>query len=113
MSLGMADLQEEHFRVLLFNAKNRLIEDLLCSKGILTASLVHPREVFEPAIRARAAGIVLVHNHPSGDPEPSPEDREVTTRLQAVGELVGIRVLDHVIVATSGYVSLFERGLLS
>lgn len=111
-ALGMTELPVEQFRVLLLGAKNRLLDDVLCSQGILTASLVHPREVFEPAIRARAAAIVLVHNHPSGEPEPSPEDHEVTARLCAVGELVGIKVADHVIVAREGYVSFLERGLI-
>ncbi len=89
-----------------------MIREDLVSEGILTASLVHPREVFAPAIREAAAGIVLVHNHPSGDPEPSPEDHEVTARLCAVGELVGIRVLDHVVIGDGCYVSFLERGLI-
>ncbi len=82
------------------------------SEGILTASLVHPREVFGPAIRHAAASLVLVHNHPSLDPEPSPEDVEITRRLVAVGELVGIRVADHVVIGGGAYVSFLERGLI-
>ena len=82
------------------------------TKGILTASLVHPREVFCAAIRLNASGLVLVHNHPSGDPEPSPEDHEVTRRLCSVGDLIGIRVLDHVVIGDGTYVSFLERGLL-
>ena len=78
--------------------------------GTLTASLVHPREVFRDAIRSAAAAIVLVHNHPSGDPSPSAEDRSVTERLRSAGALLGIRVLDHVIVADSGYFSFREAG---
>jgi len=105
--------KKEHFVTLLVNGKNRLICEEMVSIGILTASLVHPREVFMSAIRHAAAGIILLHNHPSGDPEPSPEDHEVTTRLCAVGELVGIRVLDHLIVADGSYVSFLERGLIS
>lgn len=105
-------LRKERFLSVLIDAKNRVIREELVSEGILTASLVHPREVFAPAIRESAAGIVLVHNHPSGDPEPSSEDLEVTHRLRAVGELVGIRVCDHVIIGDGSYVSFLERGLL-
>ena len=86
-------------------------EDLI-SEGILTASLVHPREVFAPAIREAASALLLVHNHPSGDPEPSPEDLEITRRLVAAGELVGIRVVDHVVIGEGCYVSFLERGLI-
>jgi len=96
----------------MLDGKNRVIREICVSEGILTASLVHPREVFVPAIRESAAGIVLVHNHPSGDPEPSPEDLEVTHRLTAVGELIGIRVLDHVVIGDGRYVSFLERGLI-
>ena len=105
-------LRKERFLSILIDAKNRVIREELVSEGILTASLVHPREVFAPAIRESAAGIVLVHNHPSGDPEPSPEDLEVTHRLRAVGELIGIRICDHVIIGDGSYVSFLERGIL-
>lgn len=105
-------LRKERFLTVLLDGKNRVIREDLVSEGILTASLVHPREVFAPAIRESAGGLVLVHNHPSGDPEPSPEDLEVTRRLCAVGELVGIRVLDHVVIGDGCYVSFLERGLL-
>ena len=98
--------------MVMLDAKNRVMREARVSEGILTASLVHPREVFAPAIREAAAGIVVVHNHPSGDPEPSPEDHEVTARLCAVGELVGIRVLDHVVIGDGCYVSFLERGLI-
>ncbi len=105
-------LKKERFLSILLDGKNRVIREELVSEGILTASLVHPREVFYPAIREAAGGLVLVHNHPSGDPEPSPEDLEVTNRLCAVGDLVGIRVLDHVVIGDGRYVSFLERGLL-
>jgi len=82
------------------------------SIGSLNASIVHPREVFKPAVIASAASIVLVHNHPSGDPEPSEEDLAITKRLVEAGELLGIAVLDHVIVASRGVVSLRARQLL-
>ncbi len=109
----MRELKKERFLIVMLDGKNRVIREDLVSEGILTASLVHPREVFSPAIRACAAGIVLVHNHPSGDPEPSPEDIEITKRLSTVGELIGIRVLDHVIIGDGRYVSFLERGLIS
>ena len=108
----LRDLRKERFLSVLLDAKNRVLREELVSEGILTASLVHPREVFGPAIREAAAGIVLVHNHPSGDPEPSAEDVEVTRRLCAVGELVGIRVLDHVVIGDGRYVSFLERGMI-
>jgi DNA repair protein RadC len=78
----------------------------MVSQGTLTASLVHPREVFRPALRESAAAVVLVHNHPSGDPTPSREDIEITERLMRAGELLGVPVLDHVVVAERGYRSL-------
>jgi len=108
----LRDLKKERFITVLLDGKNRVIREDLVSEGILTASLVHPREVFAPAIREAAGGLVLVHNHPSGDPEPSAEDLEVTQRLCAVGELVGIRILDHVIIGDGCYVSFLERGLI-
>ncbi len=108
----MRDLRKERFLTVMLDGKNRVLREELVSEGILTASLVHPREVFGPAIREAAGGIVLVHNHPSGDPEPSAEDIEVTRRLCAVGELVGIRVLDHVVIGDGRYVSFLERGMI-
>jgi len=102
----------EEFHVLLLNARHEVQRRALISRGSLNASIVHPREVFRPAIVASAASIVLVHNHPSGDPEPSEEDLAITKRLVQVGELVGIGVLDHVIIARGGYVSFRSRGLL-
>ncbi len=102
----------ERFLVLLLDGRHRVMRHELVSQGTLTASLVHPREVFRPALREAAAAIVLVHNHPSGDPTPSPEDREVTTRLARAGELLGVWVVDHVVVAERGYASLRELGWL-
>lgn len=106
----LRDLQRESFHVLLLDGRHRLIATREVSVGTLTASLVHPREVFRDAIRNAAAALVLVHNHPSGDPTPSAEDRSVTERLRSAGLLLGIRVLDHVIVADSGYFSFREAG---
>jgi len=106
----LRDFHRESFHVLLLDGRHRLIATEEVSVGTLTASLVHPREVFRDAIRHAAAALVLVHNHPSGDPSPSAEDRSVTERLRSAGLLLGIRVLDHVIVASSGYFSFREAG---
>lgn len=108
----LAKEQREHFLVLLLSARHEVVAVETISIGSLNASIVHPREVFKPAVLASAASIVLVHNHPSGDPEPSDEDIAITKRLVEVGELLGIGVLDHVIVAGRGVVSLRARQLL-
>ncbi|HZB83732.1 MAG TPA: DNA repair protein RadC [Rubrobacteraceae bacterium] len=107
----IANLDRENFIVLLLNAKNEVIETSTVSVGTLSCSLVHPREVFKPAIRASAASIILAHNHPSGKVEPSREDREVTARLAESAEILGIEVLDHVIVGDN-YFSMKEHGVL-
>lgn len=104
--------QREHFVVVLLNARHEVMRIETVSIGSLNASIVHPREVFKPAVVESAASIVLVHNHPSGDPEPSEEDLSITKRLVEVGELLGIGVLDHVIVASRGVVSFRARQLL-
>ncbi|MCE9636974.1 MAG: DNA repair protein RadC [Planctomycetes bacterium] len=109
---AMRDLRVEQFRIVLVDGKHRVLREELVSQGTLTSSPVHPREVFAPAIRHGAAGVVLVHNHPSGDPSPSADDLEITRRLVSVGELVGIRVLDHVIVGDGAFASLADRGLM-
>jgi DNA repair protein RadC len=106
----LPQLDREVFYALLVDGKNRVQGEVLVSEGSLTAALVHPREVFAPAIRASAAALVLAHNHPSGDPTPSAEDRAITERLRQVGELVGIRVLDHVVIGRGCWVSLAEEG---
>ncbi len=108
----LARARREHFVVLLLNARHELQCRETISIGSLNASIVHPREVFLPAILHSAASVVLVHNHPSGDPEPSEEDLSITRRLVEVGDLVGIGVLDHVIVASRGTVSFRTRELL-
>jgi DNA repair protein RadC len=107
----IANLDRETFVVVLLNTKNEVIECPTISVGTLSASLVHPREVFKPAIRASAASVVLAHNHPSGKVEPSREDREVTERLAGAAEIIGIEVLDHVILG-DGYFSMKEHGML-
>lgn len=104
--------KREIFYVVLLTNKNRKIGDVKISEGSLTASLVHPREVFNPVIRESAAAVIFVHNHPSGDPAPSPEDLEITRRLKEVGELMGVRVLDHVVIGHERYFSFSDRGML-
>jgi DNA repair protein RadC len=104
--------KREHFVVLLLNARHEVEGIETVSIGSLNASIVHPREVFLPAVLHSAASVILVHNHPSGDPEPSEEDLTITRRLVQVGDLVGIGVLDHVIVASRGHLSFRSRGLL-
>lgn len=107
---AMVNYRQEVFRVLLLSTRNEVLKRVTVSKGSLSASLVHPRDVFYPAIKANAASIILVHNHPSGDPEPSSDDVELTERLVEAGKLLGIAILDHVVVAKRGFVSLRERG---
>jgi DNA repair protein RadC len=109
---SLRDARQERFVVVLLDARQRVLRSEVVSQGTLTASLVHPREVFRPALRDAAAALVLVHNHPSGDPTPSAEDREVTSRLARAGEILGIRVVDHVVVAERGFCSLREEGAL-
>ncbi|MFZ5824262.1 MAG: RadC family protein [Bacillota bacterium] len=109
----MTHLNREQFHVLLLTAKNQVIEVECVSEGTLTASLVHPREIFKSAIRRSAHAVILAHNHPSGDPTPSREDREVTTRLVQAGKLIGIEVLDHLVIGQGRYVSFRERGLMT
>jgi DNA repair protein RadC len=106
------NLKKELFLSLLLDTKNRLIREVKVSEGTLTNSLIHPREAFREAIRESAASVLFVHNHPSGDPEPSRDDIAVTERLKATGDIVGIHVLDHVIIGDGRYVSLREKGML-
>ena len=110
----LADVDREHFVVLMLDQKNKIIGINTVSVGSLTASVVHSREVFKPAILSNAAAIILAHNHPSGQPQPSQEDRILTVRLVAAGKLLGISVLDHVIIGdgTSAYFSFADEGLL-
>ena len=110
----LADVDREHFVVLMLDQKNKIIGIHTVSIGSLSASVVHPREVFKPAILSNAANILIAHNHPSGQPQPSQEDRVLTVRLAAAGKLLGISVLDHVIIGdgTSAYFSFADEGLL-
>ena len=108
----LKNAKKEVFLSLLLDAKNRLIREVKVSEGTLTNSPIHPREAFREAIRESAAAVIFVHNHPSGDPEPSRDDIAVTERLRATGDLVGISVLDHVIIGEGKYVSMREKGIL-
>ncbi len=105
-------LKKEIFRLLMLDGKNRIFADYLVSEGCLTSSIVHPREVYIQAIRNSAASVIFLHNHPSGDPSPSPEDVDITKRLVAAGELLGIKVLDHIIMGEKEYISFADKGLL-
>ncbi len=104
----LKDKKEEHFYILMLNTQNYIIGEELISKGTLDASIIHPREVFKPAIKNSAAKIILVHNHPSGDCNPSKEDDEITEKLMKAGDEIGIKVLDGVIVGGNSYWS-FEK----
>jgi DNA repair protein RadC len=108
-NLRLKEAQQEEFHILLLDTKNGIIREEKVSLGLLNSSLVHPREVFKAAIKESANAIIIVHNHPSGDPTPSKEDLEVTQRLIDAGEVLGIKVLDHVIVGRNGYWSWKER----
>jgi len=108
----MRFLDKEHFKVILLNVKNRVISVENISVGSLNSSIVHPREVFKPAIKRSSAAVILVHNHPSGDPTPSREDIEITRRLMEAGKILGIEVLDHIIFGNPNYLSFKEKGLL-
>jgi DNA repair protein RadC len=108
----MRDLRKEVFVVLLLNRANRLIKEVTVSEGTLDASIVHPRDVFREPILETAAGIILIHNHPSGNPNPSEEDLRITKQLVEAGRLLGIRVYDHIILAGETHRSLADEGLL-
>jgi DNA repair protein RadC len=112
MTPRLADLAAEELHVLILDSQHRMAKDVTVTRGLLNSSPVHAREVFREAIAESAAAVVLVHNHPSGDPTPSADDLRVTADLVAGGRLVDIPVFDHVIVGRGGYVSLAERRLL-
>jgi len=108
----MKGYRKEVFHCALLDVKNRLIRDLRISEGTLTASLIHPRESFRDAIKESAASVIFIHNHPSGDPAPSREDIAITEKLEHAGETLGIKVLDHIIVADGGFTSMLEKGYM-
>ena len=109
----LRDLRHEIFKVVLLDAKHAIIRDITVSEGSLTLSIVHPREVFTMAVRESAAAVIFLHNHPSGDPTPSHEDRVLTARLVSAGEVLGINVLDHIVVGDGRYVSFADHGWLA
>ena len=109
----LRDLRHEVFKVVLLDAKHAIMRDATVSEGSLTLSIVHPREVFTLAVKESAAAVIFLHNHPSGDPTPSQEDRVLTARLVSAGEVLGIRVLDHLIVGDGRYVSFADQGWLT
>jgi DNA repair protein RadC len=109
----LADTDREHFVILMLDQKNQMIGINTVSIGSLTASVVHPREVYKPLILSNAAAVILGHNHPSGDPQPSKEDRAITQRLKEAGTLLGINVLDHLVIGAEGrYFSFADENLL-
>ncbi len=109
---SLRDEKREHFVALLLDTKNGVLRHRTISVGDLSSSIVHPREVFTEAIRYSAASLIVAHNHPSGDPAPSPEDAAVTRRLVEAGELLGIELLDHIVLGDNRWVSLKEKGLM-
>jgi DNA repair protein RadC len=108
----LSHLRCECFYVLYLDTKGRLLHEQEISRGTLSSALVHPREVFAPALVRRAAAVVVAHNHPSGDPEPSADDRTTTRRLQRAGRLLGIELLDHVVIGAGRFLSFLEQGWL-
>ncbi|KOO52321.1 DNA repair protein RadC [Viridibacillus sp. FSL E2-0187] len=108
----MTALLQEHFVVLFLNVKNQIIHKQTIFIGSLNASIVHPREIFREAVKRSAASLVCAHNHPSGNPAPSPEDIEVTKRIQEAGYIIGIELLDHVIIGDHQFISLKEKGYM-
>ncbi|WP_088007237.1 RadC family protein [Indiicoccus explosivorum] len=108
----MSFLKQEHFVVLFLNIKNQIMHKQTIFVGSLNASIVHPREIFREAVRRSAASIICAHNHPSGNPAPSPEDIDVTKRLTEAGSIVGVELLDHVIIGDHQFISLKEKGYM-
>jgi DNA repair protein RadC len=108
----MEDLKREVFRIALLDAQNGLVRDIVISEGTLSASLVHPREVFKPAILESAASVILLHNHPSGDPTPSREDIRLTRQLVECARLLDLNIHDHVVIGRGRFISLAERGII-
>ena len=108
----LRDHKKEHFVIFYLDSRNQEIKREIISVGSLNANLVHPREVFEPAVKNLAAQIILAHNHPSGDPEPSEDDLEITKRLVESGKILGIEVVDHIIITKTGFISFKEKNLI-
>ncbi len=108
----MAFLKKEIFVALLLNSSNRIIREAKISEGSLNSSIVHPREAFRPAIVESAAAVIFAHNHPSGNPEPSEQDKRLTKQLSEAGKILGVKVLDHVIIAGDNHTALADYGLV-
>jgi DNA repair protein RadC len=108
----MEDLPREVFRVALLDAQNGLLRDVIVSEGTLSASLVHPREVFKPAILEPAVSLILLHNHPSGDPTPSREDLKLTRQLVECARMLELRINDHIVIGRGRYISFAEKGMI-
>ncbi len=109
---GIIHEEQEHFAVVTLNGAHEVIKTHIVSKGTINRALIHPREVFRPAILDNSASVVIAHNHPSGNLDPSFEDKDITHRLQEAGKIIGIEVLDHIIVSKRGYYSFLEEGEL-
>ncbi|MDY6011921.1 RadC family protein [Clostridium sp.] len=108
----MGTINQEILKLIILNTKNEVVKIKDVFKGSLNSSLVHPREIFSEAINNSAASIIICHNHPSGDPTPSSEDIKVTTRINQSGDIIGIKLIDHIIIGRNNYVSLKEKGIL-
>jgi DNA repair protein RadC len=111
VSYEMSALEQEHLRVILLDTRNRVLEVAEVYKGSVNSSQVHIGELFKPAVRRNAAALIVVHNHPSGDPTPSPDDLAVTRAIIQAGKLLDVEVLDHIVIGQGRWVSLKERGL--
>ena len=110
--LHFSSRDQEHFITIMLNGAHEVIDSFISTIGLLNKTIVHPREVFAPAIKNRAAAIAIAHNHPSGSLEPSEEDKQVTMRLINAGEILGIRVIDHIVFSSRGYYSFLEHSLI-
>lgn len=112
LMIEMADLNQEILKLIILNTKNKIIKIKDVFKGTLNSSLVHPREIFCEAIKSSGASIIICHNHPSGDPNPSEEDINITVRIKECGKIIGINLLDHIIIGDKKYSSLKEKGII-
>jgi DNA repair protein RadC len=112
LMIEMADLNQEILKLIILNTKNKIIKIKDVFKGTLNSSLVHPREIFCEAIKSSGASIIICHNHPSGDPNPSEEDINITVRIKECGKIIGINLLDHIIIGDRKYSSLKEKGII-
>jgi DNA repair protein RadC len=112
LSFNIARKKQEHFMLITLNGASCVIKKRIIFVGTINQSVIHPREIFHHAIKDRAASIIIVHNHPSGDTTPSKEDVNTTTKIKRIGELVGINLLEHLVVSPTGYFSFYKSGLI-